>query len=91
MPCPPTPTATTTWSSSQPWSISIRAIPQRFWSHAVLIASKGSTSRIGSLSAGWERFFEWELVRQGVEAWIPATSAGAQRTGGMPQDAAGRG
>jgi hypothetical protein len=53
-----------------PWSISIRASRRLFWSHAVLIASKGSTSRIGSLSAEWELFFEWELLRQGEEALL---------------------
>jgi hypothetical protein len=45
-----------------PWSISIRASRRLFWSHAVLIASKGTASRIGSLSAEWERFFEWERI-----------------------------
>ena len=38
------------------------AIPQLFWSNAVLIASNGSDSRIGSLSADWERFFEWKRI-----------------------------
>jgi hypothetical protein len=45
-------------------------MPQLFWSHAVLIASNGSASRIGSLSGEWERFFEWELLRQGEEALL---------------------
>jgi len=38
------------------------AIPQLFWSNAFLIASNGSASRIGSLSADWERFFEWKRI-----------------------------
>ena len=38
------------------------AIPQLFWSNAVLIASNGTDSRIGSLSADWERFFEWKRI-----------------------------
>ena len=38
------------------------AIPQLFWSNAFLIASNGTASRIGSLSADWERFFEWKRI-----------------------------
>jgi type I restriction enzyme R subunit len=38
------------------------AIPQLFWSNGFLIASNGSASRIGSLSADWERFFEWKRI-----------------------------
>jgi hypothetical protein len=38
------------------------AIPQLFWSNAFLIASNGTESRIGSLSADWERFFEWKRI-----------------------------
>ena len=38
------------------------AIPQLFWSNAFLIASNGTDSRIGSLSADWERFFEWKRI-----------------------------
>ena len=33
-------------------------IPQPFWSNALLIASNGTNSRVGSLTADWERFFE---------------------------------
>jgi len=40
------------------------AIPQLFWSNAVLIASNGTASRIGSLSADWERFFEWKRMER---------------------------
>jgi type I restriction enzyme R subunit len=38
------------------------AIPQLFWSNAFLIASNGTASRVGSLSADWERFFEWKRI-----------------------------
>jgi type I site-specific restriction-modification system R (restriction) subunit len=38
------------------------AISQLFWSNAFLIASNGTASRIGSLSADWERFFEWKRI-----------------------------
>jgi type I restriction enzyme R subunit len=40
------------------------AIPQLFWSNAFLIASNGTASRIGSLSADWERFFEWKRIER---------------------------
>src|SRR6185369_8126596 len=38
-------------------------IPQLFWFNALLIASNGTDSRVGSLTANWERFFE---VRAGL-------------------------
>ena len=38
-------------------------IPQLFWFNALLIASNGTDSRVGSLTADWERFFE---VRAGL-------------------------
>lgn len=38
------------------------AVPQLFWGNAFLIASNGIDSRIGSLSANWERFFEWKRI-----------------------------
>jgi type I restriction enzyme R subunit len=38
------------------------AIPQLFWSNAFLLASNGTDSRIGSLSADWERFFAWKRI-----------------------------
>lgn len=37
-------------------------IPALFWSNALLIASNGSDSRVGSLTADWERFFEWKRI-----------------------------
>jgi type I restriction enzyme, R subunit len=39
-------------------------IPQLFWSNALLIASNGTDSRVGSLTADWERFFEWKRVKR---------------------------
>ena len=39
-------------------------IPQLFWCNALLIASNGTESRVGSLSADWERFVEWKRVEQ---------------------------
>lgn len=37
-------------------------VPQLFWYNALLIASNGTDSRVGSLTADWERFFEWKRV-----------------------------
>ncbi len=36
--------------------------PSLFWSNALLIASNGTDSRVGSLTADWERFFEWKRI-----------------------------
>lgn len=37
-------------------------IPSLFWYNALLIASNGTESRVGSLTADWERFFEWKRI-----------------------------
>jgi len=37
-------------------------IPALFWYNALLIASNGTESRVGSLTADWERFFEWKRI-----------------------------
>ncbi|UZR27868.1 type I restriction endonuclease subunit R [Methylococcus mesophilus] len=39
-----------------------REIPQLFWHNAFLIASNGTDSRVGSLTADWDRFFEWKRI-----------------------------
>ncbi len=39
-------------------------IPQLFWFNALLIASNGTDSRVGSLTADWERFFESKRVER---------------------------
>ena len=39
-------------------------IPQLFWSNPLLIASNGTDSRVGSLTADWERFFEWKRIER---------------------------
>ena len=39
-------------------------IPQLFWFNALLIASNGTGSRVGSLTADWERFFEWKRIER---------------------------
>ena len=39
-------------------------IPPLFWYNALLIASNGTDSRVGSLTADWERFFEWKRIER---------------------------
>jgi type I restriction enzyme, R subunit len=39
-------------------------IPALFWYNALLIASNGTDSRVGSLTADWSRFFEWKRVER---------------------------
>lgn len=39
-------------------------IPQLFWYNGLLIASNGTASRVGSLTAAWNRFFEWKRIER---------------------------
>jgi len=39
-------------------------IPQLFWFNGLMIASNGTESRVGSLTADWERFFEWKRIER---------------------------
>jgi type I restriction enzyme R subunit len=39
-------------------------IPQLFWFNALLIASNGTDSRVGSLTADWGRYFEWKRIER---------------------------
>ena len=39
-------------------------IPQLFWFNGLLIASNGTDSRVGSLTADWERYFEWKRIER---------------------------
>jgi type I restriction enzyme R subunit len=39
-------------------------IPALFWFNALLIASNGTDSRVGSLTADWGRFFEWKRIER---------------------------
>jgi type I restriction enzyme, R subunit len=43
-------------------------IPALFAYNALLIASNGTDSRVGSLTADWERFFEWKRIER-LTAW----------------------
>ena len=39
-------------------------VPTLFAYNALLIASNGTDSRVGSLTADWERFFEWKRIER---------------------------
>ena len=39
-------------------------IPALFWTNALLIASNGTNSRVGSITADWGRFFEWKRIER---------------------------
>jgi type I restriction enzyme R subunit len=39
-------------------------IPQLLWFNGLMIASNGTESRVGSLTADWERFFEWKRIER---------------------------
>ena len=39
-------------------------IPQLFWFNALLIASNGTDSHVGSLTADWNRYFEWKRIER---------------------------
>jgi len=39
-------------------------IPQLFWYSALLIASNGTQSRVGTITAEWERFSEWKRIER---------------------------
>ena len=39
-------------------------IPALFWSNALLIASNGTDSRVGSLTADWGRWVEWKRIER---------------------------
>lgn len=41
-----------------------KEIPSLFWYNAFLIASNGTESRVGSLTADWGRFFEWKRIER---------------------------
>ncbi len=42
-------------------------IPRLFWTNALFIASNGTESRVGSITADWERFFEWKRIARQEE------------------------
>jgi type I restriction enzyme R subunit len=38
------------------------AIPQLFWYNVAILVSNGTASRVGTISANWERFVEWKRI-----------------------------
>ncbi|MBD0341727.1 MAG: type I restriction endonuclease subunit R, partial [Microcoleus sp. Co-bin12] len=48
-----------------------KEIPQLFWYNSIVILSKGSISKIGSLTATWESFSDWTKINnQGEQGLI---------------------
>jgi type I restriction enzyme R subunit len=47
-----------------------QTIPQLFWYNAFIILSNGGESRIGSLTAEWEHFFDWKKINSQGDAGI---------------------
>ncbi len=45
-------------------------IPQLFWYNAAIIVSNGTQSKIGSLTAGWEYYFEWKKINDEGEQGV---------------------
>ncbi|HLW01390.1 MAG TPA: type I restriction endonuclease subunit R [Ktedonobacterales bacterium] len=45
-------------------------IPQLFWYNALIILSNGSQSKVGSMTAGWEHFFDWKKINSEGEEGI---------------------
>lgn len=43
-------------------------VPALFWYNALIIASNGTESRVGSMTADWERMSEWKRVEREDEA-----------------------
>jgi type I restriction enzyme R subunit len=39
-----------------------KEVPHLFWYNALLVASNGIESRVGSITADWERFSEWKRI-----------------------------
>lgn len=46
------------------------SIPQLFWYIAFVILSKGSRSRIGTMSASWEHCAEWKKINSEGEKGV---------------------
>jgi type I restriction enzyme R subunit len=54
-------------------------IPSLFWSNALLIASNGTDSRVGSLTADWGRWVEWKRIEREDEATPRVAGSDAAR------------
>ena len=42
----------------------LNGVPALFWFNALIIASNGSESRVGSITADWDRMFEWKRIER---------------------------
>ena len=45
-------------------------IPHVFWYNAFILLSNGHSSRVGSITAGWEHFFEWKKINSEGEQGV---------------------
>ncbi|NLS80001.1 MAG: type I restriction endonuclease subunit R [Chloroflexi bacterium] len=49
------------------------AIPQLLWYNALILATDGDSSRCGTLTADWERYYDWKRINdegeKGVISW----------------------
>ena len=45
-------------------------IPHLFWYNALIILSNGTESRVGSVTAAWEHFAEWQKINSEGEAGV---------------------
>jgi len=45
-------------------------IPQVFWYNALLILSNGSEGKVGTVTAGWEHFFDWKRINDEGEEGV---------------------
>ncbi len=42
----------------------LNGVPALFWFNGFIIASNGSESRVGSITADWDRMFEWKRIER---------------------------
>ena len=47
-----------------------KSVPQLFWYNALIVASNGSESKIGSVTSSWEHFSEWKKINDEGEKGI---------------------
>ncbi len=45
-------------------------IPQLFWYNAFILLSNGHSSKLGSITAGWEHFIEWKKISNEEEKGV---------------------
>ncbi|REJ78756.1 MAG: type I restriction endonuclease subunit R [Acidobacteria bacterium] len=47
-----------------------KSVPQLFVPNALVVLSNGSDTRVGSITAGWEHFFEWKRINSEGEQGV---------------------